>query len=104
LVTGQVKEILMALTLDAAVAKALEPMAAAMADSSSSRRCGFKATCPRRHLAQTAAAQPMPTDVTATDFHAKAADGADILLRWYVKERGAIWSNRTQRLTTCNQS
>ena len=37
-------------------------------------------------MAETAAAQPMPTDVKATDFHATAVDGADVLLRWYVKE------------------
>jgi acetyl esterase/lipase len=82
----------MAFTLDAAVAKALEPIAAAMADAIpppvgdvDSRRPVLDAM-----MAQTAAAQPMPTDVTATDFHTKAADGANILLRWYVKEGGAI--------------
>jgi acetyl esterase/lipase len=41
-------------------------------------------------MAQTAAAQPMPTDVRTTDFHATALDGADVLLRWYVKEGGVI--------------
>jgi acetyl esterase/lipase len=77
--------------LDPAVAKALEPMAAAMADAVpppvgdvDSRRPVLDAI-----MAQTAAAQPMPTDVKTTDFHATAADGADVLLRWYVKEGGS---------------
>jgi acetyl esterase/lipase len=62
-------------------------MAAAMADSApplvgdvDSRRPLLDAI-----MAQTAAAQPMPTDVKATDFHATAADGADVLLRCYVE-------------------
>lgn len=77
----------MAFSLDPAVAKALEPMAAVMADSApppvgdvDSRRPVLDAI-----MAQTAAAQPMPTDVKATDFHATAADGVDVLPRWYVK-------------------
>jgi acetyl esterase/lipase len=84
----------MAFTLDLAVAKALEPMAAAMSDAApppvgdvDSRRPVLEAI-----MAQTAAAQPMPTDVRMTDFHTTGADGADILLRWYVKEGGAIGS------------
>jgi hypothetical protein len=36
-------------------------------------------------MAETAAAQPMPTHVKATDFHATAVDGGDVLLRWYAK-------------------
>jgi acetyl esterase/lipase len=83
----QIKELPLAFSLDPAVAKALEPMAAVMADSApppvgdvDSRRPVLDAI-----MAQTAAAQPMPTDVKATDFHAKAADGVDVLLRWYVK-------------------
>jgi acetyl esterase/lipase len=90
-VTGQIKEIPMAFTLDPAVAKALEPMAAAMADAVpppvgdvGSRRPVLDAI-----MAQTAAAQPIPTDVKTTDFQATGADGADVLLRWYVKEGGA---------------
>jgi hypothetical protein len=82
-VTDQIKEIPMVFTLDPAVAKALEPMAAAMADAVpplvgdvDSRRPVLDAI-----MAQTAAAQPMRTDVTTTDFQATGADGADIALR-----------------------
>jgi acetyl esterase/lipase len=82
----------MSFALDPAVAKALEPMASAMADAVpppvgdvDSRRPVLDAI-----MAQTAAAQPMPTDVKTTDFHTTGADGAEVLLRWYVKEGGAI--------------
>jgi acetyl esterase/lipase len=78
----------MSFTLDPAVAKALEPMAAAMADAIpppagdvDSRRPVLEGI-----MAKTAQAQPLPTDLKTTDFHATAADGADVLLRWYVKE------------------
>jgi acetyl esterase/lipase len=37
-------------------------------------------------MAETAAAQPMPPDVKATDFYATAVDGDDVLLRWYGKD------------------
>jgi acetyl esterase/lipase len=40
-------------------------------------------------MAQTAALQPTPTDVTATDFFAPAENGAKILLRWYAKTGAA---------------
>lgn len=70
------------------VAKALEPMAAAMADAApppvgdvDSRRPVLDAV-----MAQTAAAQTVPTDVRTTDFRATGADGAQVLLRGYVKE------------------
>jgi hypothetical protein len=90
-VTDQIKEIPMSFTLDPAVVKALEPMAAAMADSVpppigdvDSRRPVLDAI-----MAQTAGAQPMPNDVKTTDFHATAASGAALLLRWYVKEEAS---------------
>jgi hypothetical protein len=90
-VTGQDKEIPMAVTLDPAVAEALEPMVATMADAVPppvgdvvSRRPVLDAI-----MSQTAAAQPVPTDVNTTDFHATVDDGADVLLRWYVKEGGS---------------
>jgi acetyl esterase/lipase len=78
----------MAFTLDPEVATALEPMAAAMADmvpppvgDVRSRRPVIEAV-----MAQTAEAQPTPTDVKVTDFHATITDGAQVLLRWYVKD------------------
>jgi hypothetical protein len=78
----------LAFTLDPEVAAALEPMAAAMADVTpppvgdvESRRPVLEAI-----MAETAAAQPMPTDVKATDFHATVVDGGDVLLRWYAKD------------------
>jgi acetyl esterase/lipase len=77
----------MALTLDPEVAAALAPMAAAMAGTVpppvgdvQSRRPVLEAI-----MAQTAVAQPTPADVSTTDFHVTATDGADVLLRWYVK-------------------
>jgi acetyl esterase/lipase len=90
-VTGQIKEIQMAFTLDPAVAKALEPMASAMADAVPPPVGDVDARRPELEaiMAQTAAAQPLPTDVKTTDFHAAGTDGADVLLRWYVKEGGA---------------
>jgi acetyl esterase/lipase len=78
----------MAFTLDPEVAKALEPMAAAMVDAVppavgdvDSRRAVLDA-----FMALTESRQSMPTDVKMTDFHVTAVDGADVLLRWYVKE------------------
>jgi acetyl esterase/lipase len=78
----------LALTLDTEVAAALAPMVAAMADVTpppvgdvASRRPVLEAI-----MAETAAAQPMPTDVKTTDFHTTAVDGADVLLRWYSKD------------------
>lgn len=78
----------MAFTLDPQVEAALAPMFAAMAGTPLPP-VGDIAT--RRQItevimAQTAAAQPIPSDVTATDYHTVAADGAEILLRWYVKD------------------
>jgi acetyl esterase/lipase len=76
--------------LDPAVAKALESMAAAMAGTAPPRVGDVDSRRPVLDaiMAQTAAAQPMPTDVKATVFNATAVDGADVLLRWYVKEGG----------------
>jgi len=78
----------MTFTLDPEVAVALEPMAAAMADTVpppvgdvATRRPAIDAV-----MAQTAAAQPMPADVRSTDFQVEAVDGSQILLRWYVKD------------------
>jgi acetyl esterase/lipase len=82
----------LAFTLDPEVATALAPMVAAMADVTpppvgdvESRRPVLEAI-----MAETAAAQPMPTDVTVTDFHATAVDGGDVLLRWYVKDSATL--------------
>jgi acetyl esterase/lipase len=77
-----------AFMLDPEVAVALEPMAAAMANTVpplvgdvQSRRPVIEGV-----MAQTAAAQPMPTDVKATDFYTSVTDGAMVLLRWYLKD------------------
>jgi acetyl esterase/lipase len=82
----------LAFTLDPEVAAALAPMVAAMADVTpppvgdvESRRPVLEAI-----MAETAAAQPMPTDVKATDFHATAVDGGDVLLRWYAKDSATL--------------
>ncbi len=81
----------MPFAVDPEVAKALAPMIAAMGDATpppagdiASRRAineGF--------MAHTAAAQPVPGDVTITDYSTTASDGARLLLRWYAAE-GAI--------------
>jgi acetyl esterase/lipase len=78
----------MALALDPEIAVALAPMAAAMADvvpppigDVHSRRPMLEAI-----MVQTGEAQPRPTDVKATDFHVTTPDGAEVLVRWFVKE------------------
>lgn len=77
--------------LDPEVAKALEPMIAAMGEMTpppvgdiASRRTVNEAI-----MAQTGAAQPVPDDVTITDYHTTARDGARLLLRWYTTEGAA---------------
>jgi acetyl esterase/lipase len=78
----------MAFTLDPEVATALAPMSAAMADTVppsvgdvESRRPLIEAV-----MAQTAEAQPMPTDVKVIDFYAPLPEGSELLLRWYAKD------------------
>jgi acetyl esterase/lipase len=75
-------------TVDRQVAAILAPMAEAMADAPhpavgdiATRRIALEAM-----MAETAALQPTPADVTATDFHAVAEDGTKVLLRWYAKD------------------
>ena len=78
----------MAFTLDPEVAAALAPMVAAMADVTPPPVGDVKSRRPvlEAIMAETAAAQPMPTDVNATDFHAAGVDGGDVLLSWYAKD------------------
>ncbi|MEZ0075794.1 alpha/beta hydrolase [Planotetraspora sp. GP83] len=78
----------MSFTLDPQVAEALAPIAAAMAGSTpppvgdvAARRAALEGL-----IAHTDAAQPAPGDVTITDYKMVTADGASILLRWYVKQ------------------
>lgn len=40
-------------------------------------------------IAQTSTAQPIPDDVTITDFHQTTGDGESVLLRWYAKNGAA---------------
>ncbi len=77
--------------LDPEVAKALEPMIAAMGEMTpppvgdiASRRTVNEAI-----MSQTGAAQPFPDNVTITDYHTTARDGARLLLRWYTTEAAA---------------
>jgi 8-hydroxy-5-deazaflavin:NADPH oxidoreductase len=65
------------------VAAALAPMVAAMADVTPPPVGDVESQRPvlEAIMAETAAAQPMPTDLKATDFHATAVDGGDVLLR-----------------------
>jgi len=78
----------MAFALDPQVQAALAPMMAAMGDAApppvgdvAARRQITEAI-----MAQTAAAQPTPANVTITDYNAEATDGARIPLRWYAKD------------------
>jgi acetyl esterase/lipase len=78
-------------TVDPQVAAILAPMAEAMAGAPhpavgdvATRRVALEAM-----MAQTAAMQPTPADVTVTDFHAVAGDGTKVLLRWYAKDGAA---------------
>lgn len=78
----------MTFVLDPEVAAALAPMAEAMADATpppvgdvQTRRASLNAM-----LAQADSVQPMPPDVTITDYHTVTEDGASILLRWYAKD------------------
>ncbi|WP_284744740.1 alpha/beta hydrolase [Amycolatopsis sp. RTGN1] len=78
----------MTFTVDPQVAAVLAPMSEAMADAPqpavgdiATRRVALEAM-----MAETAAMQPTPADVTTTDFHAVADDGAKVLLRWYAKD------------------
>lgn len=77
----------MPLTLDPQLAAVLAPIAAAMADvipppagDVMSRRPILDAL-----MAQTAALQAMPADVTITDHRVSAADGIEILVRQYAR-------------------
>ncbi|MEU0797081.1 alpha/beta hydrolase [Amycolatopsis sp. NPDC005961] len=81
----------MTFTVDPQVAAILAPMAEAMAAAPhpavgdvATRRVALEAM-----MAETAALQPTPADVTTTDFHAVAGDGAKVLLRWYAKDGAA---------------
>ena len=81
----------MTFTVDPQVAAILAPMAEAMADAPhpavgdiATRRVALEAM-----MAETAALQPTPADVTTTDFHAVAGDGTKVLLRWYAKDGAA---------------
>lgn len=78
----------MTLNYDPEIAAALAPMAGAMADSpppavgdTAAQRARWEPI-----IGAASAAQPMPADVTTTDYFATAGDGARIALRWYVKD------------------
>jgi hypothetical protein len=79
-------------TLDPQVVTALAPITAAMADTIPRPAGDVQSRRPVLHaiMAQTAALQRMATDVTVTDFHIPAGDGAQILLRWYAKSGSAV--------------
>jgi acetyl esterase/lipase len=81
----------MSLALDPEVAQALAPMAAPIADQTPppvgdalTRR-----TIQDHIMARASDALPMSDDVTTTDYHATAPDGAQIPMRWYAKKGSA---------------
>jgi acetyl esterase/lipase len=78
----------MPLSLDPQIAEALAPMAGAMADATPPAVGDVPA---RRALWEpiigaAGTAQPIPADVTTREYHATADDGAQVRMRWYVKD------------------
>jgi acetyl esterase/lipase len=78
----------MTLSLDPEIAEALAPMAGAMAEVKppavgdiAGRRAMWEPI-----IGAAGAAQPIPADVTTHEHYATADDGAQIKMRWYVKE------------------
>ena len=78
----------MPFSLDPEFARAIAPMADAMAavppppvGDIATRRAVWEPI-----IGAAGVAQPIPTDVTTTDHFATAADGAQVKMRWYVKE------------------
>ncbi|NKE59762.1 alpha/beta hydrolase [Lentzea sp. PSKA42] len=78
----------MSLTLDPEIAEALAPMAGAMADATppavgdvAARRAMWEPI-----IGAAGTAQPFPPDVTTSEYEVTADDGAQIKVRWYVKE------------------
>ncbi|MEU8660567.1 alpha/beta hydrolase [Actinoplanes philippinensis] len=81
----------MTLNLDPEFAAVFAPMAQAMASVTSpaigdvaARRAIWEPI-----IGTASAAQPMPDDVTSTEYHATGTDGVPVLLRWYSPERAA---------------
>ncbi|OLF15215.1 alpha/beta hydrolase [Actinophytocola xanthii] len=77
----------MSLSLDPQIAEALAPMAGAMADATppavgdiAARRAMWEPI-----IGAAGAAQPIPADVETSEHYATADDGAQIRMRWYVK-------------------
>ncbi|VVJ21931.1 Lipase [Amycolatopsis camponoti] len=81
----------MALSLDPEIAAALAPMAGAMADLTPPAVGDVAAQRARWEpiIGAASTAQPIPVDVKTTDHFATTGDGAQIALRWYVKEGAA---------------
>jgi len=78
----------MSLTLDPEIAAALAPMAGAMAATEppavgdvAGRRALWEPV-----IGAAGTAQPIPADVTTSEHHATADDGARVRMRWYAKD------------------
>ncbi|MDH6546173.1 alpha/beta hydrolase [Streptomyces sp. SAI-041] len=78
----------MTLSLDPEIAQALAPMAGAMADATppavgdvAARRALWEPI-----IGAAGTAQPIPADVKTSEHHTTADDGAQITMRWYVKD------------------
>jgi acetyl esterase/lipase len=76
----------MALTLDPEVAAALAPMADSGFTSPAVGDVDGRRAMWEPILAAASAAQPLPGDVRSGEHHAIAEDGAQIRMRWYVKD------------------
>ena len=76
----------MSLTLDPEIAAALAPMAeSGFAPPAVGDIAGRRAMW-EPIIGAASAAQPIPADVTTSEHHATADDGAQIKLRWYAKD------------------
>jgi len=78
----------MSISLDPEIAAALAPMAGAMAEAKppavgdiEGRRAMWEPI-----IGAAGTAQPIPADVRTSEHHATADDGAQITMRWYVKD------------------
>ncbi|MER6441569.1 alpha/beta hydrolase [Streptomyces sp. NPDC001185] len=76
----------MSLDLDPEIAEALAPMAAGGFTPPEIGDVVGRRAMWEPIIGAAGAAQPIPDDVKTTDYHATADDGAQIGLRWYVKD------------------
>ena len=79
----------MSFALDPEVAEALAPMAEAATSLPEVGDVEGRRALWEPVIGAAGSAQPMPDDVTTTDHHTTTSDGAQLTLRWYVKDGAA---------------